>query len=347
MLAPQSDGRWQSTLLYSFKCCKDGYFPYYSGLTFDAAGNLYGTTLNGGGIGVCGGYDGCGTVYKLAPNGDGTWTYSSLYHFTGGIDGGEPEAGVILDQAGSLYGTTFGGGTSNFGTVFKLVPGTDGTWTQNVIYSFSGLDGANPVGKLIFDSAGNLYGTTYGGGAHNAGTAFKLTPTPDGTWQQILLCQFAGRNGANPRSDLILDSLGNLYGTAFGGGRFGAGVVFKLTPESDGSYKQSVLHSFRPHMEGLNPAAGVIFGPHGALYGTTWFNAIGMGYGSAFQLSPRPDGGWKQKILHHFTGGSDGAGATSKLLMDDAGALYGTATGYTNGDCFQMDGCGVVFQITP
>jgi uncharacterized repeat protein (TIGR03803 family) len=155
-------------VLYSFANSPDGAGPF-AGLTLDSAGNLYGTTVTGGASGT-------GTVFKLAPNGSAGYTESVLYSFGAGPDGANPYAGLILDSAGNLYGTTPMGGASGFGTVFQLAPNGSAGYTESVLYSFgAGPDGEAPYAGLILDSAGNLYGTTFGGGSSGNGTVFKVT----------------------------------------------------------------------------------------------------------------------------------------------------------------------------
>jgi uncharacterized repeat protein (TIGR03803 family) len=204
-------------------------------LVSDAAGNLYGTTFNGGFVSntaFCGTTsEGCGVVFKLAPNPDGTWTEHVLHSFTGG-DGANPGAGVIFDAAGNLYGTTTYGGLSNVGVVFKLTHKSDGTWTEHVLYSFTGGgDGAYPWAGVILDATGNLYGTTYYGGVGNFGqgngVVFELTRSASGGWSERVLHAFLGY-GANPYAGLLRGASGNLYGTASGG--TSGGLVFEIKP---------------------------------------------------------------------------------------------------------------------
>jgi uncharacterized repeat protein (TIGR03803 family) len=220
------------TVLYSFGGAPDGAKPY-AGVVMGAAGNLYSTTFNGGNV-TCANTSGCGTVFML----DITGKEKVLYNFSGAPDGANPEAGVVMDAAGNLYGTTFFGGASGDGTVFKL----DTAGKETVLYSFSGTpDGANPVGGLVMDVAGNLYSTTFNGGnvtctnASGCGTVFKL----DTTGNETLLYMFSGgADGAYPTGGLVMDAAGNLYGTTFEGGDLscmfanmglGCGTVFKLT----------------------------------------------------------------------------------------------------------------------
>jgi uncharacterized repeat protein (TIGR03803 family) len=343
-------GMWaQSTykVLYKFTGGADG-SQAFAGLIFDQAGNLYGTT-------GAGGANGGGTVFKLAPNSHGTWTETVLYSFcalTNCSDGMFPRSSLIFDAAGNLYGTTF----DRSGTVFKLTPNADGSWTESVLYSFCSLtkcsDGSNPGPALIFDQAGNLYGTTVMGGATGVGTVFKLTPNADGSWTESVLYSLCTlkkcRDGENPAAALIFDKAGNLYGTTVSGG--GAhdqgGAVFQLSPRPDGSWKETVLHSFSSVGGGNFPRATLIFDAAGDLYGTTFEGNASDPAGTVFQLRPSSGGSWKEKVLHQFGDGKYGGGPIANLIFDAAGNLYGT-TSY--GDDFSRCnlGCGVVFRLKP
>jgi len=231
-LTPNLDGTWTESVLHSFTGT-DGEHPD-AGLIFDAAGNLYGTTFNGG---ISGGScpSGCGVIFKLRRNSDGTWTESVLHSFTG-ADGANPFAGLIFDAAGNLYGTTTIGGnpscSNGCGTVFRLTPNSDGTWTESVIHSFANHPAATPFAGLIFDAAGNLDGTTDLGGNAGGGTAFRLTPNSNGSWAFRVLHVFQGKSALRPHDNLILDKAGNLFGTTefCGSGTGCDGVVFEITP---------------------------------------------------------------------------------------------------------------------
>jgi uncharacterized repeat protein (TIGR03803 family) len=337
-LTPNPSGTWTESVLHTFTNGTDGGNPL-AGLTFDAAGNLYGTTYGGGS-------DGFGVVFKLTPNPDGTWTESVLHTFTGGTDGEYLQAGVIFDSAGNLYGATEGGGSYGYGVVFKLAPNTDGTWTESVLNSFTGPDGAIPFAGLIFDASGNLYGTTpYGGDLScpcnsssfsGCGVVFKLTYNTDGSWTESVLNSFTGPDGKEPQSGLIFDAAGNLYGTTTNGGGAGFGVVFKLTPSSSG-WSETVLHRFGDKPSEY-PYAGVIVDAAGNLYGTTHGddNPGNINYGSVFKLTPTSSG-WSYTVLHRF-GGLPGEYPSAGLIMDATGNLYGTS---------YSTGAGIVFEITP
>jgi len=233
-LTPDQKGAWTEHVLHSFCSrtdCTDGGFPQ-AGLIFDQAGNVYGTTELGGAP------NNSGTVFQLTPNQNRGWTERVLYSFCSlpdCTDGLYPEAGLIFDQAGNLYGTTAGGGAHNdSGTVFQLTPNHNGGWTERVLHSFcprtNCTDGADPKAGLIFDQAGNLYGTTFVGGAQGWGTVFQLTPKQNGGWTEQVLHSFVDEPGAFPLSGLILDKAGNLYGTTFGDSGTIVGSAFEITP---------------------------------------------------------------------------------------------------------------------
>jgi uncharacterized repeat protein (TIGR03803 family) len=236
-LAPNPQGGWTEKVLHCFSyanSASDGTYPI-AGLTIDDTGNLFGTTYLGGGQDNC-----CGTVFQLSTAG-GKWTESVLHTFTHGGDGLDPVAGLISDKNGNLFGTAPYAGANGFGAVYELTE-SGGTWTEQIVYSFKGApDAAGPwVGSLVFDQAGNLYGTTsYGGTSANCrsygcGTVFKLTPTQNG-WQESVVYSFpGGAFGASPFGGLVLDQHGNFYGTTYSGGskhcRHGCGVAFEIIP---------------------------------------------------------------------------------------------------------------------
>ena len=327
-----------------------------AGLVFDSAGNLYGTTAFGGRA-QC--FAGCGTVYKLTPISGGGWSYRVIYAFHGGHDGASPTGTLTLDLAGNLYGTTQGGGSNAWsggcGTVFELAPSSGGGWTENVLYRFSGTNGQQPYAGLTLDAAGNIYGTTFVGGSGNClggcGVAFELTPS-GGQWNETVLYNFTGGNdGAAPVAPMIFDANGNLYGTASTGGVGSCGgatcgVVFELTPSGSG-WTENVLYSFKGgKQDGGSPLGALVFDPSGNLYGTTsngGSQACNDGCGTVFELTPSANT-WTEAVLHRFQGGNDGAVPYNvALVLDQAGALYGTTLLGGRSACT----CGTAFKLTP
>ena len=322
-------------VLYSFKGYPDGQSPQ-SGLILDKEGNLYGTT-------VLGGKQNCGTVFEFSTttNKEGT-----LYSFCGTqSDGAEPYGAVVLDPAGNLYGTTFQGGShSNNGTIFKL---NIATRAETVLHSFAGAagppkeDGANPFAGLVLDSAGNLYGTTYGGGL-GYGTVFVLN-TKSRTYK--VLYKFTGLSngdGDQPTAGLVLDSNGNLYGTTSLGGSGNFGCVFGLNSSTG---VETVLHSFGQKPEdGTIPYAGLVIDSAENLYGVTSEGGNSGNYGTIFKL----DSAHNETVLQAFSGsdGNEDYGVPpgAGLILDSTGHLFGVAPdGGTHGCC---KGKGVVFTLT-
>ena len=272
-------GVWSEKVLHSFRPQSfggtDGFNLYVDGLAIDGAGNLYGTTNSGGSSCYC------GTVFEVSPGANGIWTEKVLYRFTGGNDGGGSFGTTpVLDAGGNLYGVTNSGGAHDYGVVYELVRGAAGSWTERVLYSFPGGNGgATPLGKLVFDSAGNLYGTTYY-------TAYELSPTSSGPWTIKTLHSFAGgTDGANVQSGLVFDKAGNLYGTTYRGGKH-YGTVFELTPHANGFWTEKVLHRFLPTGgDGFLPQlAELIVDASGNVYGTTVVSAGNSGI--VFKITP-------------------------------------------------------------
>jgi uncharacterized repeat protein (TIGR03803 family) len=282
--------------------------------------------------------------------------YKVVHTFTGGsADGCLPYANLISDAAGNLYGTTVSCGTHNSGTAFKLKAGTK--WTEVVLHGFGSNenDGRNPWAGLIFDPAGNLYGTTNGGGLN--GTVFELTPLSGDTWTESVLHRFnyLHNDGSDPFAGLALDNTGSLYGTTQNGGVYGGGVVFKLAPSSGGSRTESILYNFgTTGHDGDGPEAGLIWDAAGNLYGTTRFGGgdfqhCTVGCGVVFKMSPSSGGGWKEHVLHQFNwapGNGEGLAPYAGVIFDGAGNLYGTTAGGGSDNKCQA-GCGTVFKLAP
>jgi uncharacterized repeat protein (TIGR03803 family) len=239
-LTPSTDGSWTETTLYTFSLDSVNGSAPNGGLIFDKAGNLYGMTASGGDLSA--GNEGCGVVFRLSPGPGESWTETVLYTFVCGADGGGaggayPGAGVVMDIAGNLYGTTTSGGDphcgyagAGCGVAFELSPGSGTTWTETVLHTFTGLgDGGQPEVGLILDASGNLYGTTEAGGDTNFGVVYELSKSSSGSWTESVLHAFLGY-GKGTFAPVIFDSSGNLYGTAYEGGPDNGGLVFEITP---------------------------------------------------------------------------------------------------------------------
>jgi uncharacterized repeat protein (TIGR03803 family) len=324
------------TELYSFSNNDVGLNPT-AGLIIDQAGRLYGTSYGEG-------TQDYGTVYRLSRAGS-DWTVMPLYNFRGGTDGAHPVAAVAFGPNGTLYGTTSEGGNGDNGTVFNLRPPASicktvfCPWTETVLYRFTGgSDGGfggfllNYADALVFDQGGNLYGTTPSGGAYGYGVVFKLTQS-GGSWTESVLWSFTGGNdGANPVSGVIFDSAGNLYGTAESGGTHGDGVVYELSPSESG-WTQATLYSFGGE-DNPYPFGGVTMDAQGDLYGTTGGLFTG---GEAYELS-QADGNWavtRRQIFSAYDGPFD------TPTLDAEGNLYGTI------EFGGAGGFGEVFKLTP
>jgi uncharacterized repeat protein (TIGR03803 family) len=322
---------YTQSILHNFGSSSlDGAYPF-GGLVMDTAGNLYGTDWSGGGSTNCSPYSGCGTVFKLDRSGNET----ILHTFTGGTDGAGPVASLMMDGTGNLYGTTFAGGISSHyaggaGTVFKITA----AGTYSILHKFGGnpSDGEGPRGSLILDEAGNLYGTTSGGGAYGKGTVFELRA--NGT--ETVLYGFRGKaDGAYPGTNVLRDGLGNLYGTANQGGAFGVGVIFKLSLKG----VVTVLHTFcsSPGCADGEYPLYIVRSAQGNFYGSTEYG--GAGHGVIFEVS----GAGEASTLYTFCPGGVGSGCTDgsgpTRLLASGGDLYGTAAGGGNG------GAGLVYKL--
>lgn len=344
--------------IYSFQGGADGTDPR-GAVVADAAGNLFGVT-------EAGGVSNFGTVFELSPpaSQSGFWTHSVLYTFTGSADGGLPEAGLVFDSGGNLYGTTLLGGyvpnCGGFGcgTVFKLAPPSSraAPWIFTTIHTFEpksvAPDGANPEAPVILDASGNLYGTTYAGGlqVNCCGTVFKLTPPLSGTgpWTETLLHAFSGYSeAAYPVAGVTFDKSGNLYGTTKQGGFFGkcCGVVYELSPPTGGSgpWTEAVVHRFMGP-DGTFPIAGVVLDPAGNLFGVAQFGSgnasiCNSGCGAAFEL-PAPIGGPPEQTIYRF--GASSSGLPSAVVLQN-GSLYGVAQGGSQGTLFSLSPSGKKF----
>lgn len=309
---------------------------FWGTMVFDSAGNLYGTTQEGG-IAGCGPQDnGCGTIFELTPQPGGNWAPQILHRFQGGTDGDLVYAGVIFDAAGNLYGTAAADGAHYYGTAYELSPGAGG-WTETLLHSFpsqSG-DGEYPS-PLVFDQSGNLYGVTYTGTTPcDVGTVFELSPSPGGWTENILHC-FTGdpSDGGYLDAPLIFDAAGNLYSTTYLGGPGGHGTVFELSPSGSGA-SETILYSFGGSQQ-IYPWSPPVFDKQGNLYGLI--------YGGIFELTPT-GGGWSYSTIYTTQAGPHGI-YPNWLIIGADGSLYGTAEGGSSSNCYRGGGCGAVFKLT-
>lgn len=347
-------GQVTETVLYSFGSYPtDGAFPQ-GGLILDSANNIYGTTSGGGKY--CQSDGGCGTVYELTPGIGNALTEVILYDFCPTQnppvcpDGSIPYAGLIKDAAGNLYGTTSFGGPGGYGTVFRLSPPSNGSgnWIETVLWSFDKArnNGTEPgYGKLNIDAAGNIFGTTVRGGAHNFGVVFELTPNGDGTYSFTIIHSFSGKDGAGPMYGVAFDNEGNLYGTTEEGGigqKFctnGCGVVYKLSP-SNGTWQQTVLYMFNG-VTGAYPISPISVDQSGNLYGTFEIGGIGSCFfgtcGGVFKLVPEPGGGG-QRYTFYFNGDQGNGGPTNGVLVGGNNVLFGSVGAEGAGNVYVLSG---------
>jgi uncharacterized repeat protein (TIGR03803 family) len=329
----------------------------YGSMIQDRAGAFYGTTGSGGAYGN-------GTVYKLTPPaaGNTNWTETVLYSFKGGNDGQNPDGALLMDSSGALYGTTQWGGVGGYnGTVFKLSP-VAGTalWRETVIYRFRDKDGTDPVSSLVLGRSGVLYGTACGCGigTESKGSVFQLTPPAAGStaWTYSIIHAFTGgADGGTPYPGVVRDASGALYGATGGGGGHNAGTVYRLTPPKAGKtgWTETVLHSFTGKGDGAYPHGGLTRdAATGALYGTTQAGGaqpFGNGFGVVYKLAPAAGStAWAFTPLYRFKGNTDGAQPASGVIIDAAGAIYGTtALGGDLTNCKLNGGCGITYKLTP
>jgi len=330
-------GKWSEVLLHTFiGGVNDGEYPQYAPLVFDKAGNLYGVTEYGGTFNY-------GTVFELSLSG-GVWTEKLLHSFAAyPKDGAFPLAGLSFDTAGHLYGTTYQGGTKNYGAVFEMTQ-SKGKWTYKMIHSFAaGSGGANPIGGgLTMGKNGYFYGTTYYGGApYNAGTVYRLFQAR-GVWVSQNVYVFSGgSSGANPTSSLVMDAAGNFYGTTYAGGAANLGTVFKLKAGANNKYTESIIHSFAGGTgDGSTPfyGAGVTLDAKGDLFGTTYYGGTANA-GVLFELK-LTNGKYSESLVHSFLTSNDGYNPRGGVILVGADVFGTTYAGGTHG-------AGAAFEYKP
>jgi uncharacterized repeat protein (TIGR03803 family) len=337
--ASQTASAQTFSVMYTFQGGSDGANPV-AGLIIDSAGNLYGTTQHGGGTG------GYGTVFRVSKKGTETLLHNFSFETP---DGNHPVAGLTRDSKGNLYGATPYGAKPNAGVVFELTPTLAGPWTETLLYTFNDeADGGSPLGGVVLDPKGNLYGTTFAtNGTSPRGVVFKLTLSPTPPWTETVLHSFEMEpDGLGPEAGLVRDAKGNLYGTTASGGHGeGYGVIFKV----DNKNQETVLYTFTGFFpDGIAPAASLIGDAQGNLYGTAPAGGANQG-GVVFELTPNPDGSWTETRIYNFCtlrNCADGDGPEAALVMDAQGNLYGTTEmGGVGGTIPGRDG--VVFKLAP
>jgi uncharacterized repeat protein (TIGR03803 family) len=349
-------GGWVLTPLLAFPGSTTGTYPQ-APVVFGPGGLLYGSTINGGNLveGSCF-FRGCGVVFTLHPPAGScqsvlcNWIGNPIYQFASLTDGLQPTGNLAFDRAGNVYGTTALGGTgqcvNGCGTVFELMRSGSG-WTKTTLYNFAGGGAVTPASGVIIDRFGALYGTTVAGGLFNKGMVFQLTPSGSG-WTFTVIYNFhnginGNNDGGGPEGGLLMDAIGNLYGTTGTGGTGGGGTVFELSP-SGGGWTFSLLASF----SGFHGSTGnLAFDSAGKLYGTTQDDGA-FRFGNVFELTPS-GGQWIYTDLYDFTGGNDGGEPNAGVTLDSSGNIFGTALyGPRDGCLIQGNpGCGVVWEITP
>jgi uncharacterized repeat protein (TIGR03803 family) len=340
-LKPHSGADWSEKVLTFFE---DGGTPV-APVVFDRRGNVYGTF-------AC--HQDCfnryGGVFELIPRANGGWTQVTLtdpFEFRECQNG---VCGVAFDNTGHLYGTSQESSDSQGGVAFSLNHPSVSSWYPLILYSFTGGDdGGGPSIEFSFDGSNNIYGTTYSGGAYGNGTVFKLTQNGRGSgWVESVLYSFqGGSDGANPNGGVVFDAEGNLYGTTVNGGTAAAGTVFKLMPQSNGSWSETVLYSFQSGSDATNPGGPLTFDGAGDLYGVAPGGA--HGHGAVFKLTRSSGGHWNESLVYSFTGGLDGDSPSGGVIFDSAGNLYGTTVyGGAYPTCSDEPYCGgVAYEITP
>ena len=331
---------WASTetVLYNFGSqTGDGYYPYAQ-MIVDKSGNYYGTTYDGGEN------SSYGSVYELSPNGSGGWTETILYSFAASPSGYYPYGGLVMDKTGNLYGATFYGGSSNYGTVYELKH-SGSTWTEVTLYNFTNTngDGANPLSQLVFDAKGNLYGTTQSGGK-GYGTIYQLKKSKSGKWTTSVIYAFLGgaSDGYYPQyGPLLVGKDGYFYGTTlYGGSSYNAGTVYELF-EARGVWVEKVIYAFTAGKAGEYPYDGLVIDKSGVLYGTTYQGGANN-YGVVYKLTEAKNKTWTHLTLYSFAAGAnDGAYPYGSVTVNAGGDIFGTT--YQGGQA----NAGTVFELKP
>lgn len=351
-----SSGAWSITRIHIFTdSADDGALPG-SGLTLDAMGNLYGVTPSGGSCPIS--PYGCGVVYEISPAAGGGWqTLKILYSFQGNADGYFPQGTLVFDKAGNIYGATLDGGTGNGGTVFELSPTLTGPWNKTTLYNFNGTtEGNGPSGGVVFDAAGNIYGTNISGGNQSGncapfgcGTAYQLSPDGSGNWTETTLWSFDASDGENPVGNFAIDAAGNLYGaTVYGGPSTnacgnGCGVIYEMGKNAAGEWEEEILR-YLPGSVGGFYSSPTLDGS-GNLYATLL--TAGEGYGAVFELTKSSKTPWPETLLYTFPGGENGGSPDMAPIFFNGSLIGTTGSGGINFNCGQpyVEGCGVVYEI--
>jgi uncharacterized repeat protein (TIGR03803 family) len=344
-LSRTGKGYWVEKILHNFGDAPgDGIEPL-GGLIFDAAGNLYGTTIGGG----TSAYGDGGTVFELTPGRNGNWKEKLLYSFEAYDTGTAyfPRSGLVMDAAGNLYGSTQdGSGAYGEGAVFEISPSASG-WTESIVYSFGAnqTDGTIPTSPyLSLDAAGNLYGVTFYGGTYNVGTVYQLSPNSGGQWTENILYSFTGgADGEYPYSTVTVDPDGNLFG-ATEISLDARGTVYEISPTSSG-WSEQTIYTFDGILGGEAIFLTLTLDPAGNLYGVSQVGGT-SNRGQVWELSPTSSGAWIPTALFSFDQ-TNGSQPRTGVIRDAVGNLYGVTFNGGQLSCGPYQGCGVAFEITP
>jgi uncharacterized repeat protein (TIGR03803 family) len=331
-LSPQAGGGWSYKVLYQFQGEEDGGYPTGK-LVFDKTGKLYGAMAWGD-----------GGVFQLTQQPDGSWAEIAIYAFTGAPDGSNPYSGLTIDNSGNLYGTTQSGGANGIGCVYMVSPTANG-WSETVLHSFSGSDGAYPWADVTLDAAGNVYGATIAGGAYGQGAVFELYAS-HGSWTETVLYSFrGGTHHGWPAAGVYLDASGKIFGTLSDNGDGGLpGAVFRLEPNSNGKWTETLLHTFGKRGDGGFPWSDLVPDAAGNLYGTTYVGG-NTGNGVIYKLTRNANGNWTESVFFSFNYRDGASPVDNPVTFDAAGNLF-VATFY-GGLHGGYDGNGVVLELAP